>query len=224
MLRAIAIDDEPIALDIIKMYVEKVPFIALEKSFVDATQAKEYVEGEDVDLLFLDIRMSKLSGIEFYKSLERKPLLIFTTAYSEYALMGFEMEAVDYLLKPFSFERFLKACQKAQDTHLIKGIETAHIFVKDGFDIVRIDFKDLLYIEATGNYVSYVLTDKVVMVRATFKETLDSLPSDIFVQTHRSYIVNVKQIEKMEKGQVSIAGRTLPISASYSEGLKMRLL
>lgn len=222
MITAIAIDDEPIALDIIDRYAQKVPFLILEAKFSNAFEALAYLNSKPVDLLFLDIKMPDISGIDFFNSLSKKPMLVFTTAYSEHAVTGFELEAIDYLLKPFSFPRFLKACNKANDqkqpTHT-----TDHIFVKDGFNMVRLDFDQILYIEATGNYLNYVLKDSRILVRMTIKESLELLPMHRFIQVHRSFIVNINLIDKMERQMVLIAGNIIPISASYVCDLKEKL-
>lgn len=223
MIKSIAIDDEPIALDIVSMYAEKTPFLNLEAVFVNAFDAIDYLNKNDIDLLFLDIKMPDISGIDFYNSLARKPLLIFTTAYPEHAVTGFELEAIDYLLKPFAFPRFLKACNKAFEIIRSRTESPTHIFVKDGFDTVRIALHDILFIEAMGNYVCYVLSDKRLMTRATIKETVATLPKDEFVQVHRSFIVNGNHIEKIERHQLTIASYTIPVSASYLPDIKSAL-
>jgi DNA-binding LytR/AlgR family response regulator len=222
MITAIAIDDEPIALDIVDRYALKVPYLSLEAKFSNAFEALEYLKTNPIDLLFLDIKMPDISGIDFFNSLSKKPMLIFTTAYSEHAVTGFELEAIDYLLKPFSFPRFLKACNKAND---LKQPETAvdHIFVKDGVNMIRVDFDKILYLEATGNYIKFVLKDKNILVRMTIKESLDLLPIHRFTQIHRSFIVNINLIDKMERHMILISENIIPISASYLSDLKEKL-
>ncbi|WP_270087493.1 LytR/AlgR family response regulator transcription factor [Sphingobacterium sp. SYP-B4668] len=222
MISAIAIDDEPIALDIVDHYAQKVPFLSLEKKFSNALEAIGYLNERPIDLLFLDIKMPDISGIDFFKSLKTKPLLIFTTAYSEHAVTGFELEAIDYLLKPFSFPRFLKACNKASNLVRPTAV-TNHIFVKDGVDMVRVDFDEILYLEGTGNYVSFVLKSKKILVRMTFKESLELLPPHDFIQIHRSYIVNIKLIDKLERHLISISGHRIPVSGAYLSDTKERL-
>ncbi|HMR19005.1 MAG TPA: LytTR family DNA-binding domain-containing protein [Sphingobacterium sp.] len=215
MIKAIAIDDEPIALDIVSMYAEKTPFLNLEAVFVNAFDAIDYLNKNDIDLLFLDIKMPDISGIDFYNSLARKPLLIFTTAYPEHAVTGFELEAIDYLLKPFAFPRFLKACNKAFEITQNKTESPTHIFVKDSFDTVRILLDDIRFVEATGNYVRYILSDREILTRATVRETLELLPGQLFLQVHRSFIVNCNHVEKIERHQLKIATYTIPVSTSY---------
>jgi len=224
MIKAIAIDDEPIALDIMKNYAAKVSFLQLDATFVNAFEAMEYLNKNDVDLLFLDIKMPDISGIDFYNSLVRKPILVFTTAYSEHAVMGFELEALDYLLKPFAFSRFLKTCNKAYDISLSRKKKPTHIYIKDGYDIVKLDFDDILFIEATGNYMKYVLQTTDILVRSTIKETMDQLPKEEFLQVHRSFIINVAKVSKIERHQIEIATHVIPVSASYSHILKNAIL
>lgn len=222
MITAIAIDDEPIALDIVDRYAQKVPYITLEAKFSNAFDALEYLRRKQIDLLFLDVKMPDISGIDFFNRLSKKPMLIFTTAYSEHAVTGFELEAIDYLLKPFSFPRFLKACNKANEQK--QPVSTVnHIFVKDGINMVRIDFDQILFVEATGNYIKYILRGKSILVRMTVKEALELLPTHQFLQVHRSYIINLKLVEKVERHLVLIADHIIPISSSYISDLKEKL-
>lgn len=217
MIHAIAIDDEPIALEIIERYAKKVPFLSLEKTFINAFEALEYLKDNRTDLLFLDIKMPDISGIDFYTSLTVKPHVVFTTAYSEHAVIGFELEAVDYLLKPFSFPRFLKACNKVNDLVSLTQLENKpnHIFVKDGFEIVRIDLDEILYLEATGNCIRFVAKGREILTRMTIKEALELLPKEQFIQVHRSFIINLFQVDKMEKHQIVISKNTIPVSSSF---------
>ena len=159
-MKAIAIDDEPIALDIIKSHASKVPFLQLEATFTDAFKALEYLQKESVDLLFLDIKMPDISGIDFFNSLRKKPLVIFTTAYTEHAVTSFEMDAVDYLLKPFSLSRFLKGCNKAYELYNFRNSTepSDHIYIKTGYEQVKVFYDEILYLEASGNYVTFVLS------------------------------------------------------------------
>jgi two-component system, LytTR family, response regulator len=225
-MKAIAIDDEPIALEIIRSHASKVPFIELKEVFTNALSAMEYLQKEPVDLLFLDIKMPDISGIEFYNSLNRRPLVIFTTAYSEHAAIGFELDAVDYLLKPFSFARFLKGCNKAQELYHSRNssVKADHVFLKTGYEQVKVLFEDILYLEAAGNYVSFVVKDKPpVLSRSTFLEVWNALPEYKFVRVHRSYVVAINKIEKVERHQVSIAGKKIPVSEGYYGELVRRL-
>lgn len=220
-MKAIAIDDEPIALEIIKAHAAKVPFLELKAVFTDAFKALEYLQKDPVDLIFLDIKMPDISGIEFFNSLTKKPLLIFTTAYSEHAVTSFEMDAVDYLLKPFSLSRFIKGCNKAFELYNFRNAAevTDHLFIKTGYEQQKVFYDDILYAEATGNYVSFVLKDKTILSRSTFVEVSSLLPADKFVRVHRSFIVAVNKINKVEKQQVTIGKAAIPVSEAYSQDL-----
>ena len=222
MITAIAVDDEPIALDVVRSHAAKVPFLDLQATFTNAFDAIDHLRRYPVDLLFLDIKMPDISGIEFFKSLSRKPLVIFTTAYSEHAVSGFELDAVDYLLKPFSLPRFLKACNKAQEWLEIRGKDTkpAFIFVKTGYDQVKVDFDAIDYLEATGNYVNFVLRDHQVLSRMTITECEALLPADRFVRIHRSFITAISKVQKIERHQLTVNGAILPVGASYLAAVK----
>ncbi len=217
-MKGIAIDDEPIALEIIKAHAAKVPFLDLKATFTDAFKALEYLQKEPVDLLFLDIKMPDISGIDFFNSLSKKPLVIFTTAYSEHAVTSFELDAVDYLLKPFSLSRFIKGCNKAFELYNFRNAtdNTDHLYIKTGYEQVKILYDDILYLEASGNYVTFVLRDKNILSRSTFLEAASLLPSGKFLRTHRSYLVAINKIDKVEKHQLTINNRTVPVSEGYS--------
>jgi DNA-binding LytR/AlgR family response regulator len=217
-MRAIAIDDEPIALDIVRSHASKVPFLDLKAEFTDAFKALEYLQKEAIDLIFLDIKMPDISGIDFFNSLSKKPLVIFTTAYSEHAVTSFEMDAVDYLLKPFSLSRFIKGCNKAFELYNFRNASetTDHLYIKTGYEQVKVLYDDILYLEASGNYVTFILRDKSILSRSTFLEAANLLPSGKFVRTHRSYLVGINKIDKVEKHQLTINNKTIPISEAYS--------
>jgi two-component system LytT family response regulator len=220
-MKAIAVDDEPIALEIISSHASRVPFLELKAVFTDAFKAMEYLQKENVDLIFLDIKMPDISGIDFYLSLRQKPLLIFTTAYSEHAVASFEMDAVDYLLKPFSLPRFVKACNKAFELYNLRnaGKSADHLFIKTGYEQVKVHFDDILYAEASGNYVTFVLKDGKVLSRSTFVEAISLLPSSKFARIHRSFLVAIDKITKVERHQVSIGKLAIPISDAYAGSL-----
>ena len=224
-MKAIAIDDEPIALEIVKAHAARVPFLDLKAGFTDAFKALEYLQTEPVDLIFLDIKMPDISGIEFFNSLSKKPLLIFTTAYSEHAATGYEMDAVDYLLKPFSLSRFLKGCNKALELYNTRNAAAAtdHLYVKTGYEQIKVFYDEILYLEATGNYVTFALKDKSILSRSTFVEAVNLLPADKFVRVHRSYVVSVPRIDKVERHQVTIHNRRIPVSEAYRQGLAAAL-
>lgn len=224
-MKAIAIDDEPIALEIVKSHASKVPFLNLTAVFTDALKALDYLQKQETDLVFLDIKMPDISGIELFNSLRIKPLLIFTTAYSEHAVASFEMDAVDYLLKPFSLSRFIKACNKAYELYNYRhSNETSdHLFVKSGYDQFKVFYHDILYLEATGNYVTFVLKDKKILSRSTFSEATTLLPAKAFVRVHRSYIVAVDKIDKLERNLVVINNTRIPVSDAYRQDLSNSL-
>ena len=221
MIQAIALDDEQIALEVIKKHADKIPYLELKHTFVNPFEAMKYLSTQPVDLLFLDINMPDISGLEFLKSLTQKPRVIFTTAYSEYAVESYEHEAIDYLLKPFDFGRFLKAVNKAAE--VLKEKNDDYLFVKEGFDHVRLSLNELVFAKAEGNYVKLVCKDQQVMTRLKMSESEALLPPDRFVKTHRSYMVNLDFIEKVERHQVQAAGHYIPISQTYYEGLISRL-
>lgn len=216
---AIAVDDEPVALDVIKHHTDKVPFVELRETFSDAFLAINYLQKHPVDLIFLDIKMPDISGIEFLKSLSKVPLIIFTTAYTEHAVQSFELDAVDYLLKPFSIARFLKACNKAQELYSLRSqkleSKTDYIFVKDGYEHVKIMLNDILYIEASGNYTQIQLIDRMVSTRITINDLIEFLPSSDFIRCHRAYIVAKNKIAKFDKNQIWIAEKIIPIGTTF---------
>ncbi len=216
---AIAVDDEPVALDVIKHHTDKVPFVELRETFSDAFLAINYLQKHPVDLIFLDIKMPDISGIEFLKSLSKVPLVIFTTAYTEHAVQSFELDAVDYLLKPFSIARFLKACNKAQELYSLRSqkleSKTDYIFVKDGYEHVKIMLNDILYIEASGNYTQIQLIDRLVSTRITINDLIELLPSSDFIRCHRAYIVAKNKIAKFDKNQIWIAEKIIPIGTTF---------
>ncbi len=219
MLAAIAIDDEPVALDIIKSLSAKIPFIDLKATFTNAFEAIYFLRREKVDLLFLDIKMPDISGIDFLRSIPNPPMVIFTTAYSEHAVQSFELDAIDYLLKPFSLARFLKACNKAQEQFQFRNqnnnTSSSSVFIKSGYEQLRVELDDILYAESNGNYVDFVLRDKKITSRLTMNEAEALLPSTLFTRIHRSYIVANKHITKIEKTTVWINRTALPVGANY---------
>lgn len=224
-MKAIAIDDEPIALEIIKSLASKVPFLDLKATFTDAFKALEYLQKEPVDLLFLDIKMPDISGIDLFNSLSKKPMVIFTTAYSEHAVAGFELDAVDYLLKPFSLARFLKSCNKAFELYNFRNAtETPdHLYIKTGYEQVKVMYDEICYVEATGNYVTFALKDKNILSRSTFIEAINLLPQEKFVRVHRSYVVAVNKIDKAERNQVTVNKAVIPVSEAYNDNLMAAL-
>ena len=223
MIKAIAIDDEPIALEVIKKLSSDVLFLDMAGCFTNAFQALDYLQNNKVDLIFLDINMPNISGIELLKSISSPPLVIFTTGYSEYAVQSFELDVLDYLLKPFSLPRFLKACNKAQQQINFKSIQRSsasahnHIFIKSGYEQVRIEISEIVYIEGTGNYIQINLKDRIVVSRITMGDIEAILPNDEFVRFHRSFIVAKNQVTKIDKRSLWIADKEFPIGALFSK-------
>ncbi len=225
MLKSIVIDDEPMALEVIKSFAKKINFLKVQHYFTDAFEALDFLQKNEVDLLFLDISMPDISGIDLLKSISNPPLVIFTTAYSEHAVQSFELDAIDYLLKPFSLARFIKSCNKANEQFELRNKsfskkDPSIIFIKSGYDLVRVDLKELLYVEGTGNYVKLVLTDRNILTRLTMKEALELLPTNDFIRVHRSYIIAKKRIFKYNKTDVWINKTQIPIGDAYRENLE----
>lgn len=220
MIKAIAVDDEPLALEVIRSHAARVPFMQVAAYFTNAFEALDYMAKNTVDLLFLDIKMPDISGLELAEGLQQKPLIIFTTAYAEHAVTSYELNAIDYLLKPFSYPRFLKACHKAHEQLLLKQGNKApiadSIFIKSGYEQIKIAFTDLLYLEGGGNYMSFVMTDgRTILSRLTMADALALLPPELFARVHRSYIVNRTKIDRIERHQVHLAGQIVPIGSAF---------
>ena len=223
MIKAVAIDDESFALEVIKSHASKVPFLELQAVFTDAILGLEYLKNQPIDLLFLDINMPDISGIDLAVLVPKETLVVFTTAYSDYAVKGFELDALDYLLKPFNLSRFLKSCQKAQEwIDLRPKNEPAFLFVKTSDGQVRVDFSDLLYCEAQGNYVTFQLSAQKIQSRMTLAETEKLLPS-YFLRTHRSFLVNQHLITKVERHQVWVKSFPVPVSSSFLDQVKEKI-
>jgi len=230
MIRCLVVDDKPLAIDVLKHYISKVPSLTLSFSTVNPLEAlNKVIEGE-VDLVFLDIQMPELNGLQFMKIVKGKCLVILTTAYAEYALEGFENDAVDYLLKPVSFERFFKAVEKAKlmlngmtektkpDVAMLSNEkEVSHIFVKTTFKLVRVNVADILYVEGLQNYVViYTAVEKIISLQ-TMKKTEEQLPNNQFIRIHKSFIVAINKINSIERLRVSIGDRTIAIGEVYRE-------
>lgn len=230
-MKCIIVDDEPLAREVLEAFAAKVPFLKVLASCKNAYEALNALQKDTIDLIFLDIQMPELSGIQLYESLPYKPLLVFTTAYSNYAVEGFDLDAVDYLVKPFSFDRFLRAANKAYAVFLQK--KESHdpaghsnrdfMFVKDGNKIVKVAYDDILYIEGMKDYVKIVLKDKFVLTLISMQKMVEKLPADRFVRIHRSFIVSVSKIDSVEKNRVIISGKWLAVGSSYKDELTRAL-
>ena len=226
-MNCIAIDDEPLALDVIEDYIKKVDFLNLVKKCNKALGAIDLLQTETVDLMFLDIQMPGITGVQFAKSIKNLPPIIFTTAYSNYAVEGFELDAVDYLVKPFTFERFLKAAGKAYSIFKmkdkVKSDKIKHgtkdfIFVKSEYKNIRLNFDDILYIEGLSDYIKIHLTDgKYILSLQSLKAFCEKLPENRFSRIHRSYIIPLNKINSIQKHCIYIDKKQITIGAGYKE-------
>ncbi|GGH71010.1 DNA-binding LytR/AlgR family response regulator [Filimonas zeae] len=218
MIKAIAIDDEPVALDIIRNHAEKIPSVNLCATFLSASEAFNYIKSNHVDVVFADISMPGLSGLEFAEMVKHRVQVVFTTAYPEHALKGFELAATDYLLKPINFSRFLQATQLAE-SRMQPPAAPENLFVKDGHSWLALPLADLLYARGEDNYVSLYINDKRILTRTTLTVLQSKLPVRQFVRVHKSYIIALAKIEKIEKHQVSISDAKIPLSMLSAEEL-----
>ncbi|MEI6047456.1 MAG: LytTR family DNA-binding domain-containing protein [Bacteroidota bacterium] len=229
MIRCIAIDDEPLALRQIAGYIKKTPFLELAGQCESAMQAIEVLESAPVDLMFVDINLPDLSGMDFAKTLDNPPKIVFVTAYSEYALEGFRVDALDYLLKPISYVDFLKSANKVKswfDTHHQESDEVRSnkdfLFIKSGYKLLRINFDDIKYIEGMSEYIRIHLTNaKPVMTLLSMKSVEAILPPDRFLRVHRSYIVNLTKISVIERNRIIFdANVYIPVSEQYKSNFQ----
>ena len=225
-LKCVAIDDEPLATELIRTYISRFPDLDLLETFEDAISGAEYLQKTPIDLLFLDINMPDISGIDLARALDRKPMIIFTTAYKQFAFEGFELEAIDYLLKPIDFERFSKAVHKAVDYHryinnTLPLTEDASIYVHSEYRMVKIVLKSIEYLESMEDYVKIHLDHlPPVLTLMPLKKMLEKLPSNEFKRIHRSFIVPVKKVKSVQHRKVRLTDIELPISSSYSDEVK----
>lgn len=229
MIRCIAIDDENLALDLIEDDILKVPFLQLVKKCRNAVEALDVLQTEKIDLLFLDIRMPDITGIQFLKSLPHKPLVIFTTAYDKYAVEGFELDVVDYLLKPYSFERFLKAVNKAQEFLSVleknqaqsttgeESYANQFLFVKSDYKLVKIEIAGIQYIESLKDYIKIVVDGKPVLTLSSMKAIEEKLTGPDFIRVHRSFMVNIRKIQYIHRNFVMVGDKEIPIGDNYKE-------
>ncbi len=220
MIRCLIVDDEPLSRDVLRSFVGDHPDLEIAGEAKDALEAMSLLTAESVDLLLLDINMPKLSGINFYKSLNNKPYVIFTTAYPEFAVEGFELNAVDYLMKPIAFERFFQAIEKVKEKMVGKKSvveDLDHIMLKADKKMYRTPYEDILFCEALGDYVKVHLNDKVLIVTITMKKLIAELPESEFIRTHKSYIINKSKFEYIEGNQIKIGDQMVSIGQSYRE-------
>lgn len=221
-IKCVAIDDEPLALQLIREYIRRFPALKLLYTFDDAIAGAEYVRNHEVDLLFVDINMPDISGIDLVKSLQHKPSVIFTTAYKKFAIDGFDLNALDYLLKPISFERFEKAAGKAIDYIRLRDVQKMAteqvLFVRSEYQLVKIDLHEIEYVESLEDYIKIHLTGlKPVMTLMTLKNILEKLPADQFRRVHRSYVVALSKIRSIVNRRIRLTAAEIPIGDSYAD-------
>ena len=227
MISCIAIDDEPKALEVIERYCGKTGLVDLRATFREPLKAIEFLNREKVDLIFLDINMPDLSGMQLVQTLSPRPMIIFTTAYSHYAVESYDLNALDYLLKPITFERFLAAVNKAAAALSPKNTtaneDEPTVFIKSGPQTYQVKVADILYLEKDGNYITVHLKDKNILIRENMGDIFDLVPQTDFLRVHKSYVVAIKHISMLEVHQLVINGEKIPIGSTYREALKARL-
>ncbi len=229
-LKCIIVDDEPVARKVLEEYIADVDFLELKGKSENPVKANAILHNEEIDLMFLDINMPKLSGIEFLRTSSSLPMTIITTAYSDYAIEGFELDVIDYLLKPISFERFLKACNKAKDYLGLQNrrdentgnlANSNYFFVKCDGRFEKVLYNELVYIEAMLNYVVLHTETRKLIVYLTIKDIAEKLPADIFLKVHKSYIVNVNKIKSIEGNEINLGYMKVTISQNL-QGMVMK--
>ena len=223
MITAIAIDDEPKAIHVIEHHVSKIDNLELISHFYNAKDAITFLKQQPVDLIFLDINMPHMSGLEMLQELQLKPIIIFTTAYSEFAVDSYMHNAVDYLLKPFEFDRFQLAINKAEEKISSLKAQKEFFFIKDGFKNIKIAFETILFVKGSGNYLDITTKEKVHVPRMTFTEIIAKLPASKFLRVHQSYIVNIDHIDRIESNHIHIKNHQIAISSRYKEAISKRL-
>ncbi|TSA23607.1 MAG: DNA-binding response regulator [Bacteroidetes bacterium] len=226
-MNCLIIDDEPLAQRVIEKYAQDLPFLEIVGKCNQAVEAIEYLHQQQIDLIFLDINMPKLSGIDFLKTLKHPPLVIITTAYAEFALEGYELDVIDYLMKPFGFDRFLKAVHKVQDNlttrqrqedvsaHTEQATEEQFVFVKSGKKTFKVNLNDLLYVEALGDYVKIFTRERMIVSYQSLKHIESILPANRFPRVHKSYLVSLAKVEMIEGNQVRVGDKYVPIGSNY---------
>jgi DNA-binding LytR/AlgR family response regulator len=225
MINCIAIDDEPLALDLISNYCSKISYLDLKKTFMKPSEAENFLKKYPVDLIFLDIQMPDISGIELYKSLNENVLVIFTTAFSEYAVEGFNLSAVDYLLKPIKFNRFEQAVKKTRDyldyINHSNAEEEQYLFVRSDYKLCKILMSEIRYIEGLDNYIRiFTNQPKPLISHISLKGLFEKLPKNVFMRVHRSYIINVKKDISYSNKVIFLGDKQIPVGISYQNSVK----
>jgi DNA-binding LytR/AlgR family response regulator len=232
-MNCIVIDDEPLALDLLTDYIGKIPFLKLERTFTNPIEGLGYLQENAVDLVFLDVELPYLSGIEFVKCLQSKPQIIFTTAYEKYAVTGYDLEITDYLVKPVVFERFMKASSKAYSLNKLnrKGTDRSvntlekepqpdYIMVKTGYSTIKVNLNDILYIEGLKDYIKIHTPDKTILTLNSLKKIQEILPDNRFVRVHRSFIVALPKIDSIQRSRIVIGKTFVPVGENYKSSFK----
>lgn len=227
VLKCLAIDDENLALDLLEDNIQKIPFLKLQQRCRNAMEALQVLQTTEVDLLFLDIQMPGLTGIQFLEGLTHKPMVIFVSAYQQYAIEGFNLDVVDYVLKPISFERFLKACNKALDYYkstkqVSKASEDGqkdYLFIHADYSLMKVMFEDILYVEGLKDYIKIHVTNQKypIVCRMTMKSIEEKLPSSQFFRVHKSYIVSIRKMESIRNQKIKIGENYIPLSENFAE-------
>ncbi|MEN8229213.1 MAG: LytTR family DNA-binding domain-containing protein [Bacteroidota bacterium] len=222
MINCIALDDEPMALEVIKSHCARIPYLDLTHTFTSVSVIRKHLRKYPVDLIFLDIHMPDMNGIAFYKTISQDTMVIFTTAFSEYAVEGFNVDAVDYLLKPFEFIRFQTACEKAKDyldyLRSSSPNKHQHLYVRSEYALVKISFSEILYLETMDDYIRIHREEKEsVLTLMSMKKMIEKLPKEDFIRVHRSYIVPMKRIESLRGRTISVGSVTIPLGTRYEK-------
>jgi DNA-binding LytR/AlgR family response regulator len=223
-LRCIIVDDEPVARKIIQEFADQIDFLEVIGQFENVLKADTFLQSNPTDLMFLDIEMPKLSGLNYLKNSNNKSLVILTTAFPEYAIEGYEMDIIDYLLKPIAFERFFKAAQKAKEyfnltNSLLKTDTPSYLFIRSDKRIEKVELNEILYVESLGNYVTIYTEAKKIIAYLTMKGIESQVPANEFIKIHQSYLVHLPKINGIEGNEIKINGKSLPISRNYKEAL-----
>ena len=223
-IKCVITDDEPMARKGLKSYVDKIDFLQLEAVCEDAIQLNTYLQNSRPDLIFMDIEMPYISGLEMISTIENPPYVIITTAYEKYALKGYELNVVDYLLKPISFDRFLKALNKVKNLINKKEETSEYIFVRSDKQMYKLFIKDILYVKSMENYICiYTENDKLV-IRSTMKHIINTLPSSKYIQIHKSYLVNIEKIKMINGNQIVIGDETITIARNFREEVFQKIM
>lgn len=229
MLNCIAIDDEPLALELLEDNISKVPYLQLQASFNNPLEAMKYLQQQKIDLVFLDIQMPGITGLQFIQSITQKPMFILITAYEKYALDGFNLDVIDYLVKPVSIERFMKACNKALELHELKTkqketsaeTQAEYFFINVDYSLLKVVFKDIMYIEGLKDYIKIHLksTTKPIVARMSMKSIEEQLPASMFTRVQKSYIISKEHITAIRKNSIFIGNIEIPVGDNYRDVL-----